>query len=98
MDVSAETVGQFATQHFAENLHRIPVISQIIIKGSFKLLVIPADAWGCRFPFIENVLAPSDCTVWGHGGTSDQNWGVTLGGPYSNVVVAWGSTFPIQHD
>ena len=59
IDVGAETVGQLSNQYFAENERRIPVIGQISIKGSVKLLGIPDDAWGCGLPFIENTQSPT---------------------------------------
>ena len=96
IDVGTETVEQFTANYLAKNGRRIPVIGQISINRSVEPLSIPADAWGCGLPFIENVQAPTDTTGWGHGGTSNQNWGVTLGVSYSIVSVAWGSTIPAR--
>ena len=69
--VGAATVGPFTTNFLSENECNIPVIRQIYINGSVKILDISADAWGCRLPFIENVQAPNDHTYWGNGGTSN---------------------------
>ena len=73
VDVGAETVGQFSTQYFLENGRRIPVICQISINRSVKLLDIPADAWGFGLPFIENVQAPTVPHGCGDADTSNQN-------------------------
>ena len=89
-------MGQFLTRFLALNGRRVPIIGEISISGSVKSLGIPADAWGCELPFIENVQGPSEPTSWRHGDTSNQNWGVTPGGPYSNVAVALGSTVPAR--
>ena len=94
--VGAETVGQFVTQYFAENGRRIPIIGQISINGSVKILGIPDDDWVCGLPFIENVL---DLTVphgWGDNDTSNQNWPIIPGGAYSNVAVVWSDSVPAQ--
>ena len=45
--------------------------------------------------FIENLQAPTEPTGWGHGDTSNQNWGFMPGGGDSNAVVAWGTNVPI---
>ena len=71
--VGADTVGQFATQYFSENVRRIPIIGQISVNINFKLLGIPADAWGCGLPFIDNVLAPTVNHGWGEKDTSNYN-------------------------
>ena len=85
IDVSADTVGHFLTQYLYENGRRIPVIIQIFINGSVKILGITADAWGCGLPFIENVQGPTVTSGWVEENISNQNWGVTPGGPYSNI-------------
>ena len=56
IDVCAETVGQFATKYITENGRRIPIIGQISINGSVKLLGIPDYVWVCGLLFLENVL------------------------------------------
>ena len=58
IDVGAKTIGQFTTQYLPENGCRIPVIGQICINGSVKILGIHADAWGYGLLFIENVQDP----------------------------------------
>ena len=91
IDVGAETAGKFLTHYLSGNGRIIPIIGQISINGSVKLLGIPADTWGCGFTFIENVQYPSYPTVWGHGGTSNNNRLVTPGGTYIKVTVACGN-------
>ena len=82
IDVVAETVGQFSAQYFSENGRRFTLIGQISINGSVKLLGISADAWVCRFPFVDNVLAPTVIHSWGDNDISNQNWLVIPGGTY----------------
>ena len=94
IDVGVETVGQFSTHYFSENGRRIPVIIQISINVSVKLLGIPGDAWGCGLTFIENVQGPTMPSGWGDADTSNQNWRVTLWRPYGNVTVSWVITVP----
>ena len=92
--VGAGTVGQFMTNYLAENGRIIPVISQLSINRSVEILGIPADAWGYGLPFIDNIQAPNVHYGWADANNSNQNLGVTPGGPYRNVVVAWVSTVP----
>ena len=47
IDVGSETSRQFATQYFAGNGRRIPVIRQISVNRSVKIVGIPSDACGC---------------------------------------------------
>ena len=79
-DVIAETDGQFKTQYFAVNGRRIPVIGQIFVNKSVKLLGIPADAWGCGLLFLRNVLDPTITHYWKNNNTSNQNCPVIPGG------------------
>ena len=65
IDVSAETVGLFATQYFAENGRKIPIIIQISVNGNVKRLGIPADASGYGWPFNDNFLASTVSHSWG---------------------------------
>ena len=94
----AETVGQFLTQNLSENGRRISFIDQISINGSVEILGIPAEAWECGFTFIDNIQAPTVTSGWGGVDTSNQNWRFTLGGPYGNDTVAWGSNVPDRPD
>ena len=98
IDVVAETVGQFLTQYFSVNGRRIPIIGQISINRIVKILCIPADTWGCEITFIENIQASTLTHGWGGANTSNKNWPVILGGPYSNVSVAWVSPTPAHND
>ena len=90
----AETDGQFKTQYFAVNGRRIPVIGQKLSNRSVKILGIPENAWGCGFPFLDNVLAPTIIHGWGENDNSNQNWPVIPGGSYHNVYVAWRGAMP----
>ena len=92
-DVVTGTVGQLTTNCLAENGRRIPVIGQLSINESVKLLGIPSKAWGRGLPFIKNFQAPTVLYGWGVADTSNQNWGIILGGPYSNAAVFWGRGF-----
>ena len=65
IDVGDETVGHFSTHYFAENGRIIPIIGQISVNRSVKILGIPADAWECGLPFLENVLATTVPHGWG---------------------------------
>ena len=94
IDVVAENFGEFTTQYLSGSGCIIPVIGQISINRSVKILGIPADAWGYGLLFIDNFQAQYNPTGWGHGGTSNHNWGVNPGEAYSNAAVAWGSTLP----
>ena len=89
-------MGQFKTNYLAENGRRIPVIGQLSIYGSVKLLGILADAWGHVLPFIENLQAPTVPSGCGDTNTSNQNQGVFPVGPYRNIAVSWGSTVPAR--
>ena len=72
IDVGAGTVGQFTTNYLAENGRRIPVIGQVSINGSIKLSGIPANAWGCRLPFIENLQDTTVFSGWGDADNSNK--------------------------
>ena len=78
--IISETSGQFQTQYFAENGRRIPVISQISVNRSVKLLGIPADAWGCGLLFLGKVLDLTIPHCWEDNSTSNQNCPVIPGG------------------
>ena len=87
IDVVSDTVGQFSSHYFAENGCRIPIIRNFSINGGVKRFVIPSDAWVCGLPFIESIQAPTVSHGWGVFNTSNQNWPVILGVPYSKVAV-----------
>ena len=59
---------------------------------------IPADAWGYGFIFIENAQAPNVSYGCGDADILNYNWGVTPGGPYSNVAMDWGITAPSRQE
>ena len=94
IDLGTETVRQFTTQYFSGNGRRIPVIGQKLSNRSVKILGIPENAWGCGFPFLDNVLAPTIIHGWGENDNSNQNWPVIPGGSYHNVYVAWRGAMP----
>ena len=77
------------SDYLAENGHIIPIIGQIYINVGVELLGIPNLHRTNGTMFTDNLLAPNDNTDWGDSVTSNQNWPVLLGGPYSNVSVAW---------
>ena len=84
------------TNYLDENGRRITIIGQIYINGSAQLLGIPGFSRNSGLLFIENLQAPTAPTGWGHANTSNKNWGVILGGPYSMWSVTWGSTVPAR--
>ena len=87
-------VGQFLSNYLAEIGHRIPILEKISINGSVELLGIP-DLYRTSGPiYNDNLLDPRDTTGWGDGDTSNQNWGVQPGRPYSNAAMAWGNNIP----
>ena len=95
VEVSPGTVGEFTTNHLAENGRRILIIRQLSINGSVKFLGIPDFVRNSGLWFIENLQDPTVPTGWGHANTSNQNWGVIPGRPYSLWSVPWGVTVPV---
>ena len=91
VEVGAGTVGEFTTNYLAENGRRIPIIGQLCINGSIQFLGIPDFFRGSGLSFIEKLKSPTDSTGWGHGDTSNKNWGVMPGGAYINDTVSWGT-------
>ena len=89
VDVGAGVVGQFSSNYLTENRRRIPILGQIPINGSVKLLVIPEFHRTSGPMYTENILDPYYTTGWGDGGTSNHKWPVFWGGPYSNVSILW---------
>ena len=94
--VGFRTLGQFSSKYLVENVSRIPIIGQIPIHVSVELFVIPNFRRTSGPMFTENLLAPSETTYWGDVGTSNQNWPVFLGGPYSMWSVPWSGSFPAR--
>ena len=80
--------------YLAENGLRIPIIRQLSINGSVKVLGIPDFPRGSGLLFITNLKDPTDPTGWRHGGTSNQNWAFIPGGHYRNTRVTLGTTVP----
>ena len=95
LDVGAGVVGQFSSNCLTENGRRIPILGKNFISGSVEYLVIPESQSTGGPMWAENFLAPR--SSWGDGGTN-HNWGVRTGGPYINVVMAWGTTIPYRPD
>ena len=62
VDAGDGTVGQLSTNFFAGNGCRIPILSQIFINGSAKILGIPNFHRTSGPMFIENFQAPHDTT------------------------------------
>ena len=77
---------QFYSNYLAENGRRIPIISQISINGSVKLLGIPNFHRTSGPMYNDNLLAPHDTTGCGYSGTPNQNW--PLSRP-RNVSTPW---------
>ena len=80
VDIGAGTMGQFSYDYLAENGWRIPILGQISINGSVKMLGIPNLCRTSGPMFIENLLAPHDTTGWGDDGTPNQSWLISPGG------------------
>ena len=57
IDIGAGTMGQFSYDYLAENGWRIPILGQISINGSVKMLGIPNLCRTSGPMFIENLLA-----------------------------------------
>ena len=72
VDVGAGVVGHFLSHYLAENGRRIPIIGQISINGSVKLLGIPSFYRTSGLMFTENLLVPHFTKCWGDGGTPNQ--------------------------
>ena len=68
------------TNYLAENRRRTPAIVQLSINRGVKMLVIPADAWGYGFIFIENAQAPNVSYGCGDADILNYNWGSYPGG------------------
>ena len=96
VEVTTGTMGQFNTNHLAENGRIIPNIGKLSINGSVQILGIPDFVRNSTFSFIGNLQSPSMTTVWGHADTPNKNWVVRLGGPYRMYSVPWGSTVPVR--
>ena len=91
LEVGAGNMGGFTTNYLAENGRRIPIIGKLYINGSIQFLGIPDFFGGNGLSFIKNLKSPTDSTGWGHGDTSNKNWGVMPGGAYINATVSWGT-------
>ena len=64
---------QFLSNYLAENGRRIPILGQISINGSVKLLGIPNYHRTSGTMFTENLLDTHAITDWGDDGTPNQN-------------------------
>ena len=91
-------MGEFTTDYLAKNGRRIPIIGQLSINKSVPFLGILDFVKGSGLLFLPNLQAPTDPIVWGHGGTSNHNWGVIPGGPYRNTSVTWGTAVTSRMD
>ena len=91
-------MGEFTTDHLAENRRRIPIIGQLSINSSVQFLGIPDFSRGSGLSFLPNLQAPTDPTGCVNGGTYNNNWEVRPGGPYSNTSVTWDTTVPACPD
>ena len=85
VEVGAGTVGEFTTNHFAENGHIIRIIGQLYINGSVQFLGITNFFWNSGLLFILKNQAPTVPSGWGNSDTTNRNWGVIPGRPYRNV-------------
>ena len=91
VDGGAGVVGHFLSHYIAENGRRIPIIGQISINGSVKLLGIPSFYRTNGLMFTENLLVPHFTKFRGDGGTPNQNCPVLRP---RNVCVLWRGAIP----
>ena len=86
-------MGTLSSDYPAEIGHRIPILVQIFINGSFKLFGIHNFHITSGPMFTENLLAPHDTTGLGDGGTPNHNWPVSCP---RNVSVLWRGAVPAR--
>ena len=96
VDLGSGVVGQFLSDHLAENGRRILILGQIFINGSVKLVGTPNFHINSGLMYTDNLLDTQDNTCWGDGGTSNHNWGVHPGGLYSMWSVTWSGNAPAR--
>ena len=98
LEVGTGTVREFTTNHLAENGCIISIIDKISINRSVQILGIPNFVRNSGLSFIEKLKDPTVPNSWGHANTTNQNWGVIPGFPYSMWSFPWGSTITASPD
>ena len=81
VEVVNGTMEEFTTDYLVKDGRRILIIGQLSINGSVRFLGITDFVRGSWLYFLTNLQAIAEATGWGNGGTSNQNWGLSPGGP-----------------
>ena len=63
VDIPVVTVGEFATEHLSENKRHNQITGEFLINGSVQFIGL-SDIWGCRIPYIPNLLNHIEDTGW----------------------------------
>ena len=88
LEVIHGTVGEFVTNHLAENGRIIQITRQLSVNNSVQFWGVPDQGWGSSFLFIYNLLDRVEAIGWGSGNYSNQYWGGSFDDAYSTTNVA----------
>ena len=92
VEVISGTDGDFLTNYLPKNGRRIQIIGHLSVNNNVQILGVPAQAWGRGLPFLCNLQAPNEVTVWVIGKYSNQEWGGSMFKTYKMTHVTLGAS------
>ena len=97
VEVISGNVRKFVTNYLAENGRIIQTIGQLSINDSVQFWGVLVQSWVRGFPFLSNLKAPAEDTVW-VSGHSNKNWGGRKLEANSITNDAWGASVDPRPD